>query len=73
MYIQSARYILGVLKRSSHSGKEMTLELSCTHSELVCDGTANLSFGLYGRLTFDLSCKVHLRWLGLSGKMEKHS
>lgn len=57
-----------VLKRTSHSGKE----LSCTHSELVCDGTANISFSLHGVLTFDLSCKVHLRWLGLSGKTEKH-
>lgn len=51
----------------------MTSDLSHTHSELVCDGTANVTFSLHGHLTFNLACKVDLRWLGLSGKTEKHS
>lgn len=28
---------------------------SCTHSEVVCDGTANFTFRFHGRLTYDVS------------------
>lgn len=41
---------------------------SCTHSEVMCDGTANVTFSFNGRLAFDISRKVDLRWRGLSAE-----
>lgn len=38
---------------------------SCTHSEVMCDGTAIVTFS---RLTFDISSKVDLRWRDLSAR-----
>lgn len=43
---------------------------SCTHSKLVFDRTSNFTLRLHGFLPFDRSCKVDLRWLGLSEQTE---
>lgn len=41
---------------------------SCTHSEVMCDGTAIVTFSVHGRLTFAISSKVDLRWRDLSAR-----
>lgn len=42
--------------------------LITAYPEQVRDGAADLILSLHGRLTFDLSCEVDLRWLDLSGQ-----
>lgn len=48
-------------------------QLPCTYPEQVRDGAANFTFSFHGQITFDLSTKVDLRWLDLSGRMKVHS
>lgn len=47
--------------------------LITAYSEQIRDGAADLILGLHGRLTFDLSCEVNLRWLDLSGQKTGHN